>query len=139
MNGKTLGLLFTIIQIGIFFTQFKAFETEFTTKTSLRTFLTIYMALSHRIMQIGKYPYLLELSKLYQIGAHAESSPGRVTLLLAPSRTDGPISRNPREKTHLLSLKHKICTYCILILHSAHFLLFLFEKTTIQHFVLLSH
>ena len=40
---------FTGTQIGIFSTRFKAFETEFTAKTSLRTFLTIYMALSRRI------------------------------------------------------------------------------------------
>ena len=47
MNNETLGLLFTTTQIGIFSTRFKAFETEFTAKTSLRTFLTIYMALIH--------------------------------------------------------------------------------------------
>ena len=58
-------------EIGIFSTRFKVFETEFTAKTSLRTFLTIYMDLSQIITQVGKDPYLLELSELHQIGVHA--------------------------------------------------------------------
>ena len=105
MNSVTLGLLFTTTQIGIFSTQFKAFETEFTAKTSLKTFLTIYMALSQRLRQVGKDPYLLELSELHQIGVHTYPSPRRMTLFLAPSKTDGPIGRNPREKVLSLSLK----------------------------------
>ena len=112
MNSKTLGLLFTITQLGIFSTRFKDFETEFTAKTSLRTFLTIYMALSQRLTQVGRDPYLLELSELHQIGAHAKSLPHRATFLLAPSRTDGLIGRNSREKMHLLSLKPKTSSHC---------------------------
>ena len=104
VNSETLGLLFTTTQIGIFSTRFKAFETEFTAKTSFRTFLTIYMTLSQRLTQVGKDPYLLELSKLHQIDAHAEPSPLRATFLLAPSKTDSPIGRNPREKPLSLSL-----------------------------------
>ena len=95
------------IQIGIFSTRFKCFKTEFTDKTTLRTFLTIYMDLSQRLTQVGKDPYLLEFSELHQIGAHAQFSPRRTTFLLAPSRTDSPIGRNPREKPLPLSLKKK--------------------------------
>ena len=65
MNSEILGLLFTTTQIGNFSTRFKAFETEFTAKTSLITFLTIYMALSQILNQVGKDPYFLELSELY--------------------------------------------------------------------------
>ena len=108
MNSETLGLLFTITQIGIFSTRLKAFETEFTAKTSLRTFLTIYMALSQRLTQVGKDPYLLELLKLHQIGAHALPLPRRATLFLAPSRTDGPNCRKSRENELSFSRNHKI-------------------------------
>ena len=71
MNSETLRLLFTATQIVIFSTWFKAFEIEFMAKTSLRTFLTIYMALSQRLTRVGKDSYLLELSELHQIGVHA--------------------------------------------------------------------
>ena len=60
MNSATLA-------IRIFSIRFKAFEIEFTAKTSLRTFLTIYMALSQRLTQVGKDLYLLELSELHQM------------------------------------------------------------------------
>ena len=56
MHSETLRLLFKTTHIGIFSTRFKAFEIEFTAKTSLKTFLTIYMALSQRLMQVGKIP-----------------------------------------------------------------------------------
>ena len=113
MNSETLGLLFMATQIEIFSTRFNAFETEFTAKISLGTFLTIYMALSQRLTQVGKDPYLLELSELHQIGVHAWPSPGRATLLLAPSKTNSPIGRNPGENTLSLSLKIKSPSYCI--------------------------
>ena len=71
VNSETLGLLFTTTKFGIFSTRFKGFETEFTAKSSLRISLTINMALSQRINQVGKDPYLLELSELSQIGVHA--------------------------------------------------------------------
>ena len=118
VNSKTLGSLFTATQLGIFYTRFKAFETKFIAKTSLRTFLTIYMALSRRLTQVGKDPYLLELSELHQIGAHASSSPRRATFLLAPSKTDDPIGQKPREATPSLSKNefqqplHKTPLYC---------------------------
>ena len=99
--------LFTARQIGIFSTRFKAFETEFTAKTSLRTFLTIYMALSQRITQVVKDPYLLDLSELHQIGVHAYPSPRRSPFFLSPSRTDGPNDRKFRKKAHFLSLDFK--------------------------------
>ena len=67
VNSETLGLLFTTTQIGIFSTRFKAFETKFTAKTSLRTFLTIYMVLKKGLTQIGKDPYRLEMSELHQL------------------------------------------------------------------------
>ena len=51
--------------------QFKCFETEITAKSSLRIFLTIYMALRQRITQVGKDPYLLEFLELHQISVHA--------------------------------------------------------------------
>ena len=56
MKSKTLGLLFTTTQNMNFLTRFKAFETKFTVKTSLRTFLIIYMALSQRLTQVRKIP-----------------------------------------------------------------------------------
>ena len=63
MNSKTLRLLFTTTQNRNFLTRFKAFETESTAKTSLRTFLTIYMALSQRLTQVGKDLYLVEFDE----------------------------------------------------------------------------
>ena len=128
MNIKTLELLLMTTQIGIFSTRFKAFETEFTAKTSLKTFLTIYMVLCQRLTQVGKDLYLSELSKLHQIGAHTYPSPCRTTFLLAPSRTDGPIGRNLREKVHLLSLKNKICTSLHLPLLQVFFALFFWRR-----------
>ena len=104
MNSETLGLLFTTIKIGIFSTRFKAFETEFTAKSSLRISLTINMAITQRISQVGKDSYLLDLSEIHQIGVHAKPSPCRSTLLLAPSRTDGSNDRKSREKELSLSL-----------------------------------
>ena len=71
VNGKPSGYCSRPHKIGIFSTQFKAFETEFTAKTNLRTFLTIYMILKQGLTQVGKDPYLLEFSELHQIGAHA--------------------------------------------------------------------
>ena len=130
--------LFTVTQIGIFSTQFKAFETEFMAKTSLRTFLTIYMTLSQRITQVGRYPYLLELSELHQIGVHALSSPRRTTLLLAPSRTDGPIGQKSREKVLSLSKKIKIQLLPFFVPATAHFVFKNGEDNTIHVFVLLS-
>ena len=95
-------------KFGIFSTRIKGFEAEFTAKSSLKVSLTINMALSQRISQVGKDPYLLELSELHQIGVHAQPSLRRATLLLAPSRTDGLNDRKSREKEHFLSLKfHK--------------------------------
>ena len=76
-------------------------------KSSLGISLTINMALSQRISQVGKDPYLLELSELHQIGVNALPLPRRSTLLLAPSRTDGPNGQKSREKELSLSLKHK--------------------------------
>ena len=109
MNSETLGLaLFTTTTMGIFSTQFKCFETENTANSSLKTSPTIYMALNQRITQVGKDPYLLELSELHQIGVHPWPSPRRSTLLLAPSRTDGPNGRKSREKAHLHSPKFGI-------------------------------
>ena len=64
MNSKTLGLLFTTTQNMNFLTRFKAFETEFTTKISLRTFLTISMTLSQGLTQVGKDPYLMEFDEI---------------------------------------------------------------------------
>ena len=113
MNNKTFGLLFTATQNRIFSTRFKAFETEITAKTSLRTFLTIYMVFKQGLIQVGKDSYLLELSELRQIGAHAQPSPRRTTLLLAPSKTDGSIDRKSREKEVLHSLKLKNSSHCI--------------------------
>ena len=78
------------------------------TKSSLRISLTINMALIQRILQVGKDLYLFELSELHQIGVHAKPSPRRSTLLLAPSRTDGPNDRKSREKSHFLSLDSQI-------------------------------
>ena len=57
--------------IGIFSTRFKGFETENMAKSSLRISLTIHMTLSQRITQVGEDSYLLELSELHKIGAHA--------------------------------------------------------------------
>ena len=71
VNSETLRLLFTDTKFGIFSTRFKGFETEFMAKSSLIISLTINMTLSQRINQVGKDPYLLELSELHQIGAHA--------------------------------------------------------------------
>ena len=98
--------------MGIFSTLFKCFETENTTNPSFRTSSTIYMTLSQRITQVGKDPYLLELSELHQIGVHAWPSPRRSTLLLAPSRTDGPNGLKSREKELFLSLKSQKPTSC---------------------------
>ena len=81
-------------------------------KISLRTFLTIYMTLSQRVIQVGKNRYLLELSELHKIGAHAYPSPRRATLLLASSKSDGPIGCKFREKAHLLSLKTRKSSHC---------------------------
>ena len=136
MNSVTLGLLFTTTQIGIFSTQFKAFETEFTAKTSLITFLTIYMALSQILTQVGKDPYLLELSELHLIGAHALPSPRKVTLLLAPSRIDDPNDQKSREKELLLSLKIKIPAHCITS-STLPFLCFKLGKKSIHQFCLI--
>ena len=111
MNSETLGLLFTTTQMGTFSTRFKSFETEFAAKTSLRTFLTIYMARSQRLTQVGKDPYFLELSELHQIGVHEQPSSRRSTLLLSPSRTDGLKGQKSKEKAHLLSLKLKSHTH----------------------------
>ena len=52
-----------ITQIMNFLTRFKDFETESTAKTSLRTFLTIYMTLSQRLTQVEKDPYLVEFDE----------------------------------------------------------------------------
>ena len=125
-------------QIGIFSTWFKAFETEFTAKTSLRTFLTIYLALSQRLTQVGKDPYLLELLELHQIGAHALPSPRRATLLLASSRTDGPIDRKSREKVLSLSKTQNAQPLPFLVPATAHFVFKNGEDNTIHVFVLLS-
>ena len=139
MNNETLGLLFTTTQIKIFSTRFKAFETEFTAKISLRTFLTIYMALSQRLTQVGKDPYLFELSELHQIGAHAYPSSRIATLLLAPSRTDGPIGRNPKEKVLSFSLKkNQKPSHCITSPAHCPFLVFLKEMKTV-HLLSLPH
>ena len=111
VNRETLGLaLFTATQIRIFSTRFKAFETEFTAKSSLRISLTIHMDLSQRITRVGKDPYFLEVSELHKIGAHAQPLPRRSTLLLAPSRTDGPNGRKSREKALFLSLEYQKLT-----------------------------
>ena len=71
MNSETLGLLFTATKFGIFSTRVKGFEIEFTAKSSLGISQTIKMALSQRINQVEKDPYLLELSELLQSGVHA--------------------------------------------------------------------
>ena len=87
-------------------------------KSSLRISLTIHMDLSQRITQVGEDPYLLELSELHKIGAHAYPLPRRSTLLLAPSRTDGPNAGKSREKSPSLSLKSGSsphCTFCSFI------------------------
>ena len=120
-------------QIGIFSTRFKASETEFTAKTSLRTFLTIYMALSQRLTRVGKDPYLFELSELHQIGVHAYLSPRRTALLLGPKRTDGPNAEKSREKSHFLSLDSQTPSHCIYC--SSHCPFCVFEKKTLLHFV----
>ena len=138
MNSETLGLLFTTTQIEIFSTRFKAFETEFTAKTSLRTFLTIYMVLNKRLTQVGKDPYLLELSEFHQIGIHAYPSPRRATLLLAPSRTDSPISHNPRKNVHLLSLKLKNSSHCQFFSSPSRFPLHQINNSINYHHVLSS-
>ena len=70
------------------------------------------MALGQRIKKVGKDPYLLELSKLHKIGAHAQPLPLRITLLLAPTRIDGPNSEKSRHKSHFLSLKTGSQPYC---------------------------
>ena len=113
MNNETLRLLFTATKFGIFSTRFKGFETEFMAKSSLRISLTINMALSQRINQVGKDPYLLELSELHQIDAHAWPSLRRTALLLAPLRTDSPNGRKSREKEHTLSLEHNSHAHCL--------------------------
>ena len=73
VNSETLRLLFTATKFGIFSTRFKGFETDFTAKASIIISLTINMALSQRINQVGKDPYLLDLSELHQIGAQRSS------------------------------------------------------------------
>ena len=127
MNSETLGLLFTATKFGIFFTRFKGFETEFTAKSSLRISLTINMALSQRINQVGKDPYLLEFLELHQISVHAWPSPRRVTLLLAQSRTDGPNGWKSRENEHTLSLEMKSSTLLHLFCPLHVFLLSIWE------------
>ena len=139
MNSETLGLLFTTTQIGLFSTRFKAFETEFMAKTSLRTFLTIYMAIIQRLTQVGKDPYLLELLKHHQISAHALPSPRRATLLLSPSRTNGPIGRNPREKVLSLSLKLKMPSHYHFLFQLLPILSSKMEMTTLFMFLSYYH
>ena len=103
MNSKTLGLLFTITQIGIFFTRFKAFETEFTTKTSLRTFLTIYMIHSQEVTQVGKDPYLLSCRNSTKLVS--TRSPRRVEQLSFLLRRKPMVrSAGNLERSHSLSL-----------------------------------
>ena len=63
------------------------------------------MALSQRIKQVGKDPYLLEFLELHKIGAHALPLPHRTTLLLGSKRTDSPKAGKSREKSHFLSLE----------------------------------
>ena len=54
--------------------------------------------------QVGRKSYLLEFVKTNKSGSYALSSPSRTTSLLAPSKSNGPIARDLREK-HPLSLK----------------------------------
>ena len=70
------------------------------------------------------------------MGVHA--SPRRTALLLAMSKTDGPIGRKSIEKTHFLSLEitkphflHHLSSHCP-------FVVFL-EKMTLFVFLSLSH
>ena len=71
MNSKTLGsALFTTTQVGISSLDSKILIPI--TRPSRPQQIPIHkMALSQRINQVGKDPYLLELSELHKIGAHA--------------------------------------------------------------------
>ena len=132
MNSETLGWHCSQPQqFGIFSTRFKGFETEFTTKSSLRLSLTIHMALSQRITRVGKDPYLLELSELHQIGVHVQPSLRRTTLLLAPLKTDGPNGRKSRENE--LSLSRNENPHSLPIFQSLHVFVLKMKKMNTVH------
>ena len=63
-------------------------------------------------MQVGRKSYFLEFVKTHKSGAYALSSPSRTTSLLAPSKSNGPIARDLREKHDSLSLENPHFPFC---------------------------
>ena len=108
----------------IFSTRFKCFETENTTNSSLRTSPTFYMALSQRITQVGKDPYLLELSELHQ--SVSTCSPSHVDRLYFLLRREPTVrtAENLERKSFLSLSKNLISTPTV-------YFLFSLEKRTI--------
>ena len=68
------------------------------------------------------------MSKTPKTGVHTLSSSHRTTSLLAPSKSDGPIARDLREKLHLLSLEIHHFLICSFLPHSLHVLAKKMEK-----------
>ena len=57
-------------------------------------------------------PTSRSLSELLKIGTYALASLRRATFLLVPKNSDGRIAEKPREKSHTLSLKSQISSFC---------------------------
>ena len=140
INSKPSGYCSRPHKIGIFSTRFKAFETEITAKTSLRMFLTIYMVLKQGLTQLGKDSYLLELSELHQIGAHARRVE-QLSFLLHQKPTvrsatilerSGSLSLSKTRKfqpLHPISSTTRFCPFCALLekMNCSSFVLFLIK------------
>ena len=90
-------------------------------------------------LKLDKTPTSRSLSKLLKTGIYALVSLRRGTFLLIPTNFDGRIARNPREKSHSLSLKSQISSFYKLFSLPHVFSPFQFEDDdTIHYFVLLS-
>ena len=123
MHSETLRLLFTTTQIGIFSTRFKVFETEFTAKTSLRTFLTIYMALSQRLMQVGKIPTSWSCRNFTKsVPMRSPCCVEQLYFLLRREPTVRSIGNLERRRSLSLSLKITNQAHCISFLAHCTFL-----------------